>query len=240
MIRLLFWAAFGLILASVTAFVVTGISLVPTTVALGPCLKDYTSPNSYGKRASPLGSVTFDVDGEPVRVCYGRPSARERVVFGGLVRYGQLWRTGANEPTRLYTGHTIALAGIELEPGRYTIYTIPDEESWRIFINHSVLHWGNDMRDGVRDQEVGFTIVPSDTTAEYVEMFTISAEPDGSAANLVLEWERTRVVMPVRAVGRSGGLADESVSPHSALPTTHYARFSLNRPDITLPLESLQ
>ena len=87
-IRLLFWLILGVVLTTVTAFIVTGISLVPTTVALGPCLKDYTSPNSYGVRASPLGSVSFAVDGHPVRVCYGRPSARERAVFGGLVRYG--------------------------------------------------------------------------------------------------------------------------------------------------------
>jgi hypothetical protein len=200
MIRLLFWTVFGFVLATATAFVVTGISLVPTTVALGPCLQDYTSPNSYGERASPLGSLTFDVDNHAVRVCYGRPSAREREVFGGMVPYGQLWRTGANEPTRLYTGHPISVAGIALGPGRYTLYTIPDRESWRLFINNSVLQWGNNMTDGVRDQEVGFTIVPSDTTTEYVETFTISAESDASAANLVLEWERTRVVIPIAPV----------------------------------------
>ena len=199
MIRLLFWAIFGFVIATTTAFIVTGISLIPTTVALGPCLKDYTSPNSYGERASPLASITFDVGGHPVRVCYGQPSARERQVFGELVRYGQLWRTGANEPTRFYTGHPISVAGIELDPGRYTLYTIPDEDSWRLFISHSVLQWGNDISDGVRDQEVGFTIVPSDTTAEYVETLTISAEPDGSETDLVLEWERTRVVVPIRA-----------------------------------------
>ena len=204
MIRLVFWTVFGFVIGTVTAFIVTGISLIPTTVALGPCLKDYTSPNSYGVRASPLASITFDIDDHPVRVCYGRPSARERQVFGQLVRYRQLWRTGANEPTRLYTGHPISVAGIELDPGRYTLYTIPDEESWRLFISHSVLQWGNDISDGVRDQEVGVAIVPSDTTTGYVETFTISAEPDGSAANLVLEWERTRVVVPVRAVGQSG------------------------------------
>ena len=202
MIRLLFWLILGVVLTTVTAFVVTGISLVPTTVALGPCLKDYTSPNSYGERASPLASVSFEVGGHPIRVCYGRPSARERVVFGGLVRYGQLWRTGANEPTRIYTGHLISIAGIELVPGRYTIYTIPDEDSWRVFINHAVTQWGNDMTDGVRDQEVGFAVVPSDTTAEYVETFTITGEPDGSDATLVLEWARTRVAVPVVAVRR--------------------------------------
>src|SRR5262245_48555097 len=64
-------------------------------------------------RKSPLDSLTFAVDGHPVKVCYGRPSSRGRTMLGGeAVPYGQLWRTGANEPTIFYTSATLSVAGI--------------------------------------------------------------------------------------------------------------------------------
>ncbi len=133
MIRLFFLPTLRLLLTGLTAFVLTGVGLVPTTVALGPCLRDFTSP-FWEERASHLSSTTFEVGDGAVRVCYGRPSARERVVFGELVRYRQLWRTGANETTRLYTNRTIEVAGVRLVPGRYSLYTIPDTNEWRVFI----------------------------------------------------------------------------------------------------------
>ena len=197
MIRLIFWPTLVLGLTGLTAFVLTGITLVPTTVALGPCLRDFTSP-FWEERASPLASTTFEVGDGAVRVCYGRPSARERVVFGELIPYRQLWRTGANEPTRIYTNRTIELAGVRLVPGRYSLYAIPDTNQWRLFITESVTHWGNDLRSGTRDKDVGVGIVAADTTADYFETFTISAEPAGDSTLMVLEWERTRVVAGVR------------------------------------------
>lgn len=199
MIRLIVWPALALVLAGLTAFVLTGIALVPTTVALGPCLKDFTSP-FWEERASPLASTTFNVGDGAVRVCYGRPAARERVVFGALIPYRQLWRTGANEPTRIYTNRTIDVAGVRLVPGRYSLYSIPDTNEWRVFITESVTHWGNDLRSGTRDKDVGVGIVPTDTTADYVETFTISGESAGDSALIVLEWERTRVAVGVRAL----------------------------------------
>ncbi len=167
MIRLFFLPTMLLLLPGLTAFVLTGVALVPTTLALGPCLRDFTSP-FWEERASPLSSTTFDVGDGAVRVCYGRPSARERVVFGELVRYRQLWRTGANEPTRIYTNRTIDVAGVRLVPGRYSLYTIPDTNEWRLFITESVTHWGNDLLSGARDKDMGVGIVPADTTTNYI------------------------------------------------------------------------
>ena len=116
-IRLIVWPAFALALVLLTTFIVSGVALVPTTVALGPCLPDFTS-TFWEERASPLATTTFDAGTATVRVCYGQPSSREREVFGGLVPYRQLWRTGANEPTRIYTNRAIELAGVPLKPAR--------------------------------------------------------------------------------------------------------------------------
>ena len=71
-----------------------------------------------------------------------------------------------------------------------------------MFITESVTHWGNDLRSGTRDKDVGVGIVSADTTADYFETFTISAESDGDSVLMVLEWERTRVVVGVKAVER--------------------------------------
>jgi len=196
--RLIAWLVIVLSMAGVATFVVTGISLVPTTVTLGPCLKDHTSA-FWKHRLSPMASVRFSAGDVNGLVCYGRPSARERVVFGGMVAYGQLWRTGANEPTRLYLDGPVEIAGIPLEAGRYSLYTRPDSTSWEIYLNESTTHWGNDLRDEVRAGEVGSATVPADTTTDYVETFTISAASRPEAAVLVLEWERTRVAIPINS-----------------------------------------
>lgn len=195
--RLASWGLAVVALGAAVTFVVSGISLIPPTLALGPCLRDWTSPSSYGTRASPLAALTFAVGDGHVRVCYGRPSARDRVVFGSLVPWGEPWRTGANEPTRLYTDTPITLAGIRLEPGRYSLYTIPAADRWQVIVNRSVLHWGNDLSDAVRDQDVGIGMVPSLTDSNFVETFTIRPEAAGRATHLILEWERTTVSIPL-------------------------------------------
>ena len=78
-------------------------------------------------RASPYDSATVAVAGTALKVCYGRPSSRGRTMIGGEhVPYGELWRTGANEPTTIHTPIPVSIAGVDLEPGSYSLYTIPD------------------------------------------------------------------------------------------------------------------
>lgn len=195
--KLLLGLGFAGLLAGTCA--VTGTSLVPTRLAIGPCLKDWTSPSSYRPRASPLATVRVSVGGGTVQVCYGRPSARGRRVFGGLVPYGELWRTGANEPTRIYTDTPVNLAGLRLEPGRYSLYSRPDSASWALILNRSTLHWGNDLSAAVRAREIGAVTVPVERLAVPVETFTIRSEPRGAdAQDLILEWETTAVRLELR------------------------------------------
>ncbi|HXI19643.1 MAG TPA: DUF2911 domain-containing protein [Gemmatimonadales bacterium] len=187
----------GLAILLVGTCAVSGTSLLPPGVALGPCLKDWTSPTSYQRRASPLATVRGTVGPARVEVCYGRPSARGRTVFGKLVPYDSLWRAGANEPTRLYTDQTITLAGITLQPGRYSLYAIPRPDSWTVFVSRSVLHWGNDISPGVRAQEVGSARVPVEPLETPVETLTVTLQRD----TLAFAWERTRVTLPIAPVG---------------------------------------
>ena len=191
--------AAGLALAIGATFVVTGISLVPPSVALGPCLKDWTSPVSYRPRMSGMGSLRFRVGDADLSLCYGRPVRRNRTIFGGLVPYDSLWRLGANEPTRLSVTRSITIAGIPLSPGRYSLYALPRPDAWTVYVSRSTQHWGNDISPAVRAQEVGQAVVPAERLPEPVETLTVRVEDHGNSdrAELVFEWERTRVALEV-------------------------------------------
>lgn len=152
-------------------------------------------------RPSPLDSVTFHVGSAAVKVCYGRPSARGRTMIGGAdVPFGRLWRTGANEPTMIHVTAPVTVAGLRVTPGSYSLYTIPDQDEWVVIVNRSITQWGHIARytSRVRDLEVGRASVRAERTERYVETMTFRSEPrPGGGVMLVLEWERTRVRLPV-------------------------------------------
>ncbi|CAN5905411.1 hypothetical protein BH23GEM7_BH23GEM7_01360 [soil metagenome] len=152
-------------------------------------------------RTSPYDSTMVTVGGAQAKVCYGRPAARGRTMLGGeAVPYGQLWRTGANEPTIIHLPFAAEIAGVRVEPGSYSLYTMPGEQEWTVILNRSTSQWGHESQytDQVRAQEVGRGTVRSERTDSPVETFTIRAEPGGqNQAHMILEWENTRVRIPV-------------------------------------------
>jgi hypothetical protein len=157
------------------------------------------SPMPLDGRASPYDSATVRLGDATIKVCYGRPSARDRTMIGGEhVPFGQLWRTGANEPTVIHATGAIRLAGISLEAGSYALYTIPGAEEWEIFVSRSTDHWGNQITDEVRAQEVGSATLPRERTPEHVETFTIRfGSVSGHSVPMILEWEGFRVRVPL-------------------------------------------
>ena len=155
-------------------------------------------------RKSPLDSLTFSVAQKEVKVCYGRPSSRGRVMLGGAdVPYGKIWRTGANEPTIFFAPIPLKVAGLSVAPGVYSLYTVPGQREWEVIVNRSTSQWGreNNYTPEVKAQEVGRAKVKAESTSPPVETFTIRAEPSGKGASLVLEWEKTRIKIPVQAAG---------------------------------------
>ena len=154
---------------------------------------------SVAGRASPYDSTTITIGGRTAKICYGRPSARGRTMIGGeAVPYGQLWRTGANEPTIIHIPFAAEIAGVRVEPGSYSLYTMPGLDQWVVIVNRSITQWGHEGRytAEVRAQEVGRGTAPATRTESHVEQFTISPAADA----IVLEWENTRVTIPVRAL----------------------------------------
>lgn len=179
---------------------------LPQQAALA-CKTMNTERLPLDSRASPLDSVTFRVQGQAVKICYGRPSARGRAIFGGLIPYDQIWRTGANEPTMIHTPIALDVAGIAIDPGTYSLYTVPGSEDWTLIVNAATDQWGHEGQysEEVRAQEVGRAQVEAESLEEPVEMFTIRAQPTDGGARVLLEWETTRVMVPIRAASRASG-----------------------------------
>ncbi len=152
-------------------------------------------------RKSPLDSITFSVGKQTVKLCYGRPSSRGRTMLGGsAVPYGKLWRTGANEATTFSTPVALTVGGISVPAGTYSLYTVPNAGQWEIIVNRSTKQWGEESgyTREVQAQEVGRAKVKAEAVSQPVETFTIRSESAGSGASLILEWEKTRVRVPVK------------------------------------------
>ncbi|MGH7630547.1 MAG: DUF2911 domain-containing protein [Gemmatimonadales bacterium] len=186
------------------------IALLPPSPALSrpllqpadpACITMNTRQLPLDKRKSPLDSVSFSVGGKTVKVCYGRPSLRGRQMLGAeAVPFGQIWRTGANEPTMIHATGLITVAGLKVPAGTYSLYTVPGKTEWEIVVNRSTTQWGEESNytDEVKKQELGRAKVKAESMSAPVETFTIRAEPaSGEAKALVLEWEKTRVRIPV-------------------------------------------
>jgi hypothetical protein len=155
-----------------------------------------------GNRSSPYDSTVVTVNGQRAVVCYGRPSARGRTMIGGTaVPYGRIWRTGANEPTTVHIPFAATIAGVQVAPGSYSIYTVPSEGEWEVIVNRSTSQWGHESRytDEVKAQEVGRGKARTSKLNDHIETFTIKSANAQRGADLVLEWEHTRVTIPIRA-----------------------------------------
>ncbi|MFZ1137388.1 MAG: DUF2911 domain-containing protein [Candidatus Korobacteraceae bacterium] len=140
--------------------------------------------------ASPPGtaSVTF-ADGKTVTITYSRPSMRGRKIFGGLVPYGQVWRTGANAATSLKTDVNLTIGGASVPAGSYTLYSIPNENGWKLIINKQTGQWGTDYEE---KDDLARVVMKVANNASPTEQFTISLDKSGaSGATLKLGWAGT-------------------------------------------------
>lgn len=152
-------------------------------------------------RASPPDSASIVLGGEAATICYSSPRARGREIMGDLVPYGQPWRLGANEPTTLHVSFPAEIGGVQVEPGSYALYAVPGREEWEIVVNAATERWGIPIDEGVRSEDIGSTTVSPGTTEGLVENLTLTFErQEENVAHLVVEWERTRLRIPVRRI----------------------------------------
>ena len=147
--------------------------------------------------ASPPGTATFTfADGKTIAIDYSRPSVKGRKIFGGLVPYGQVWRTGANAATTMKTDTNLTIGGANVPAGTYTLYSIPEDKKWTLIINKQTGQWGtayDEKQDLARvDMKVSKNAAPT-------EQFTIGFDQTGAtAAVLKLDWADTIAKVDVK------------------------------------------
>lgn len=131
-----------------------------------------------------------------VKLEYGQPSARDRAIFGALIPYGKVWRTGANSSTKIHFDRDVSLAEKVVPKGVYAMYSIPGKSSWTIIISKNSELWG---AGGYSEKEDLFRVeVPVIKLKDYVETLSIHFEGfHANGADLVIMWENTKVVVPV-------------------------------------------
>jgi len=145
--------------------------------------------------ASPACTLKQRVGFTDIEITYSRPGVKGRKVFGGIVPFGQVWRTGANQSTKLSFSTEVTLNGTAIPAGQYALYTIPGEEEWTIILSKNTKLWGAYGYDA-KDDFARFQVTPH-AISEPVETFTIelSRIRDDSAV-IYLLWDRTLV--PIR------------------------------------------
>lgn len=162
---------------------------------LAPILKNNT------KKHSPEQTVTYNQGDLQIDLFYCSPSKKDRVIFGELVPYGEVWRTGANEASTFTTNKDLTIGGQTLPAGAYSLWTIPDREQWQIIFNSKMYPWGVNFTDQKPQREVEFdAVVATATVSESIsvqEEFSINvidSDPEGVMI-LLFAWDN--VVVPL-------------------------------------------
>lgn len=148
--------------------------------------KPQASPHQVVNQAFALSHITVD---------YSRPGMKDRTVFGGLVPYGTVWRTGANAVTTVDFGKDVKLNGHDVKAGKYALYTIPSKGDWTIILNKDVKNWGTEYSQS--DDVLKFKATPQQLPFP-VETFTINFDQVRDAsATMYLLWDRTYVPIKI-------------------------------------------
>lgn len=145
-------------------------------------------------RVSKNGHLTHTVGGVAIDVRYGMPMVKERELWGSLVPYGQIWRTGANEATTVALDKDVLVEGEALPAGVYSLFTVPTDGDWTIVFNKTASQWGAYKYDEGEDA-LRVTVTP--TTSEHVEAMTFK----GSDTGLVLHWGKLAVPVTIAPAG---------------------------------------
>jgi hypothetical protein len=148
-----------------------------------------TAAHAEDKRASPHADVTAALAGKKITVSYGRPYMKGRAIFGGLVPWGQVWRTGADEATTFTTEADVVIGGLKVPKGEYALFTIPTEKQWTLVLNKTAKQWGAFKHDA--KQDLGRVPMTVASTDKPVEQFTIELVPAGKQLTLKLSWDKT-------------------------------------------------
>jgi hypothetical protein len=164
------------------------LALICTTVA--------AAQEDTSKRPSPPAQAQCKFsDGKTITVDYSSPRAKGRKIFGGLVPYGEVWRTGANDATTFVTAADLTVGGKDVPAGSYTIFTVPTADKWTLIINKKTGEWGIPYK--YESDELARVPMSVSKTSAPVENFTISFDQSGGGCTLQMSWENTQASVKV-------------------------------------------
>jgi hypothetical protein len=145
---------------------------------------------------SPTQTIKQEFGISSIELSYSRPNMRGRTIFGDLVPYGKVWRTGANAATRIKFTDDVSVGGTPVKAGEYVLYTIPNQNEWEVILNKGLSNWGI---DGYKESDdVARIKVKSMTAPMQAETFTmqfVNVMP--SSTDLRLIWDKTAIQIPI-------------------------------------------
>lgn len=177
------------------------ILLLLSIIALGLFLYSFFVENIFSQRLSPKDTVEFKLNKLKLEVFYNRPSKKDRAIFGALVPFNQVWRTGANEATTFETNQALEVKGMSLPMGKYTLWTVPKDTTWTVIFNSKQYAWGvNSEMKPMWDPnyDVLNIDVPVQKLPSTVEQFTIAFDNSTDNLFLTMAWDDVKVAVPLK------------------------------------------
>jgi hypothetical protein len=190
-------------------------------VALGLILGISASLNAQVKtpQPSPSASIEQTVGLTDISIAYSRPGVKGREVFGNLVPFGEVWRTGANKAVQFTTSTSIMFGGKEVAAGSYALFTVPKKDEWDVILYEETEVWGT-PGTWVDSLEVARVTVKVKGLTENIESFTISIDNilKNTSADLSISWAKTKVVVQITAP--TNEIAAKSIETTMAGPSS--------------------
>lgn len=165
------------------------------TLLLGLTLLAGSTACAQQGRVSPHETTSATLGGKKITIEYGRPYKKGRAIFGGLEKFGKVWRTGADEATTIETQGDLMLGSLHVPAGKYSLFTIPDQNEWTLIINKVAKQSG--AYDYDAKQDLGRVKMKMEKTPKVIEQLTISVEGQGHRGTLKIAWDDTIASIPV-------------------------------------------
>lgn len=148
---------------------------------------------------NPLAKVYQEFSLSNIEIVYNRPAMRGRKIFGDLVPYGRVWRTGEEGPTMIKIGEELDFAGIRVKPGEYALYTIPNKDKWEVILNTGNGKW---TANGYpKDDDVArFFVKASPVDGETQSLTIMVTDVTYTTCKIELRWEKTKIAIPVASL----------------------------------------
>lgn len=158
-------------------------------------LHETNAQEALKPRPSPLEIVTVKYESTYIKVTYGRPHKNGRKIFGDLVPYGEVWRTGANEATEITLTKDVIIGKKRLKAGTYTIFTIPEKDTWKVIFNSDLGQWGSYNYNSAKN----VLEVDADVTEikEIYEPFTIEFQIQDDKVNMLMMWDNIKASLSI-------------------------------------------